>query len=46
MGGEVEVSVAAASMALQNSLGMICDSVANRVEYHGWVRTSRQQGML
>jgi L-serine dehydratase len=32
MGGEAEVSVAAASMALQNSLGMICDPVANRVE--------------
>jgi L-serine dehydratase len=32
MGGAAEVSVAAASMALQNSLGMICDPVANRVE--------------
>jgi L-serine dehydratase len=30
--GEAEVSVAAASMALQNSLGMICDPFANRVE--------------
>ena len=27
-----EISVAAASMGLQNSLGMICDPVANRVE--------------
>ena len=32
MGGGAEVSVAAASMVLQNSLGMICDPVANRVE--------------
>jgi len=32
MGAGAEVSVAAASMALQNSLGMICDPVANRVE--------------
>jgi L-serine dehydratase len=32
MGGDAEASVAAASMALQNSLGMICDPVANRVE--------------
>jgi L-serine dehydratase len=32
MGGTTEISVAAASMALQNSLGMICDPVANRVE--------------
>ena len=32
MGGGVEVSIAAASMALQNTLGMICDPVANRVE--------------
>lgn len=32
MGGDAETSVAAASMALQNSLGMICDPVANRVE--------------
>jgi L-serine dehydratase len=32
MGGAAEVAVAAASMALQNSLGMICDPVANRVE--------------
>ena len=32
MGGTAEISVAAASMALQNSLGMICDPVANRVE--------------
>jgi len=32
MGGNTEIAVAAASMALQNSLGMICDPVANRVE--------------
>jgi L-serine dehydratase len=32
MGGSAELSAAAASMALQNSLGMICDPVANRVE--------------
>jgi L-serine dehydratase len=32
MGGAAEIAVAAASMALQNSLGMICDPVANRVE--------------
>jgi L-serine dehydratase len=32
MGGEAEIAVAGASMALQNSLGMICDPVANRVE--------------
>lgn len=32
MGGSAENAVAAASMALQNSLGMICDPVANRVE--------------
>jgi L-serine dehydratase len=32
MGGTTEHAVAAASMALQNSLGMICDPVANRVE--------------
>jgi L-serine dehydratase len=32
MGGAPEIAVAAASMALQNSLGMICDPVANRVE--------------
>ncbi len=32
MGGTTENAVAAASMALQNSLGMICDPVANRVE--------------
>ena len=31
-GGTVEQAVAAASLALQNSLGMICDPVANRVE--------------
>jgi L-serine dehydratase len=31
-GGDVQQAVAAASMALQNSLGMICDPVANRVE--------------
>ena len=32
LGGEAETAVAGASMALQNSLGMICDPVANRVE--------------
>jgi L-serine dehydratase len=32
MGAEAEVAVAGASMAFQNSLGMICDPVANRVE--------------
>jgi L-serine dehydratase len=32
MGGTTENAVAAASMALQNSLGMICDPVASRVE--------------
>jgi L-serine dehydratase len=31
-GGSVKQAVAAASMALQNSLGMVCDPVANRVE--------------
>jgi L-serine dehydratase len=31
-GGTAERAVAAASMALQNSLGMVCDPVANRVE--------------
>jgi len=31
-GSTTEQAVAAASMALQNSLGMICDPVANRVE--------------
>ena len=31
-GGSVEQSVSAASQALQNSLGMICDPIANRVE--------------
>ncbi len=31
-GGAVRQSTAAASLALQNSLGMICDPVANRVE--------------
>ena len=31
-GGSAKQAVAAASMALQNSLGMICDPVANRVE--------------
>jgi L-serine dehydratase len=30
--GTVEQAVAAASMALQNVLGLICDPVANRVE--------------
>jgi L-serine dehydratase len=32
MGGPAETAVAAASMALQNSFGMVCDPVANRVE--------------
>lgn len=32
MGGAAEVAVAAASMALQNVLGLICDPVAGRVE--------------
>ena len=31
-GGALKQAVAAASMALQNSLGMVCDPVANRVE--------------
>jgi L-serine dehydratase len=31
-GGTLEQSVAAASMAMQNMLGLICDPVANRVE--------------
>ncbi len=31
-GGPMDQALAAASMALQNSLGMICDPVANRVE--------------
>lgn len=31
-GGSLEQSLAASSLALQNSLGMICDPVANRVE--------------
>ena len=31
-GGTARQSVAAASIALQNSLGMVCDPVANRVE--------------
>ncbi|MBA7622750.1 hypothetical protein ES703_30135 [subsurface metagenome] len=31
-GGTAEQAVAAASIALQNSLGMVCDPVANRVE--------------
>lgn len=32
LGGSLEQSMAAASMALQNSLGMICDPIAARVE--------------
>jgi L-serine dehydratase len=32
LGGTLEQSMAAASMALQNSLGMICDPIAARVE--------------
>jgi L-serine dehydratase len=32
MGGSAERSLAAASMALHNNLGMICDPVGNRVE--------------
>jgi L-serine dehydratase len=31
-GGSVKQAIAAASMALQNSFGMVCDPVANRVE--------------
>ena len=31
-GGNLEQSLAAASMALQGSLGMICDPIGNRVE--------------
>ncbi|MBX2920630.1 MAG: L-serine ammonia-lyase, iron-sulfur-dependent, subunit alpha [Chitinophagaceae bacterium] len=31
-GGSLHQSIAAASVALQNSLGMICDPIANRVE--------------
>ncbi len=31
-GGGVDEALAAASMALQNTLGMVCDPVANRVE--------------
>ena len=31
-GGDLEQSLSAASQALQNSLGMICDPIANRVE--------------
>jgi L-serine dehydratase len=31
-GGSLEQALAASSMALQNSLGMICDPIANRVE--------------
>jgi len=32
MGGNLHQALSAASMSLQNSLGMICDPVANRVE--------------
>jgi len=32
MGGDGQMSLNAASMALQNTLGMICDPVADRVE--------------
>ncbi|WP_136810745.1 L-serine ammonia-lyase, iron-sulfur-dependent, subunit alpha [Desulfosediminicola flagellatus] len=32
MGGEYSTSLSAASMALQNSFGMVCDPVASRVE--------------
>lgn len=32
MGGSVEEQLGAASMALQNSFGMICDPIGNRVE--------------
>ena len=31
-GGTLEQSIAAASLALQNSLGIICDPIGNRVE--------------
>jgi L-serine dehydratase len=39
-GGTLEQSLAASSLALQNSLGMICDPIANRVEAPAWVKTS------
>ncbi len=32
MGGTLQQSIAAASLALQNSLGIICDPIGNRVE--------------
>ena len=32
MGGSVEQALAAASIALQNQIGLVCDPVANRVE--------------
>jgi len=32
VGGKVDTALGAASMAMQNTLGMICDPVANRVE--------------
>jgi L-serine dehydratase len=32
MGGSVEQALAAASIALQNEIGLVCDPVANRVE--------------
>ena len=32
LGGDLQQSMSAASMALQNSLGMICDPIAARVE--------------
>lgn len=32
MGGDYHIALGAASMALQNSFGMVCDPVANRVE--------------
>ena len=37
-GGSVEQSLAASSLALQNSLGMICDPIANRVEAPCWAK--------
>jgi L-serine dehydratase len=32
MGGSAETALGAASMAMQNTMGMVCDPVANRVE--------------
>jgi len=38
-GGTLTQSVAAASMAFQSMLGLICDPIANRVEARAWGRT-------